>query len=249
MNFIDIDNSYIYLRNSKKGNRWRLAIKSILFDLKENTYYYLTKECLAELIGDKPFDHEAKSEFIAVVDSNKNAYCLRNLPVIFDDSSEFTYENNKNLVDEIIIKKRDYKNVSFNMINNKLRNKNLGSLYNKYTYEFQSKKFIIFNKVEYLNYEEISFKKYLQPIYGYVPFLKDNKIFTSYAVSYLEKERHGNLEFRLRTNQKIRHFLDLPNNYFKRIIKKLLFLSPKTIKIPSFYEKISFSEFKINFYE
>ena len=249
MNFIDLDNSYIYLRNSRKSNSWRLAIKSVLLDVNENIYYYLTKECLAELIGDKPFDHQSKSEFIAIIDSNKNAYCIRNLPVIFDNSNPSTYEINKNLVDGIYIKKRDYKNIGFNIISNKLRKKSLGSLYNKFTYEFQNKKFIIFNKVEYLNYEKISSKKYLQPIYGYVPFLKDNKIFTSYAVSYLEEESQGNLEFRLRTNQKISNFLDLPKNYFKRIIKKLFFFSPKTIKIPSFYEKISFNKFKINFYE
>ena len=58
MNFIDLDNSYIYLNDSKKDNGWRLAIKSILLDVTENTYYYLTKECMAELIGDKPFDHK-----------------------------------------------------------------------------------------------------------------------------------------------------------------------------------------------
>jgi hypothetical protein len=249
INFIDLDNSYIYLKNPDKGNSWRLAIKSVLLDITENTYYYLTKECLAELIGEKPFDHEAKSEFLAVVDSNNNAYCIRNSPVLFNDFDQSAYQINKNIVDGIFIKKRDYKNIDFVNINKKLKKQNLKSLYNKFYYEFQNKKFIIFNKVEYLNYQKSSLKDYLQPIYGYVPFLKDNKIFISYVVSYLEKERQGNLEFRLRTNQKLKKYLPSYKNKLKLIIKRLFFFSLKRIKISNFYEKISLVKFKANFYE
>ena len=75
MNFIDLENSYIYF-NPNENNCCRVAIKSILLDVKENTYYYLTKECRAELIGIKPFDHKSKSELCVVVDSDKNKYLI-----------------------------------------------------------------------------------------------------------------------------------------------------------------------------
>lgn len=251
MNFIDLDNSYIYLNDSRKDNCWRLAIKSILLDVKENTYYYLTKECMAELIGNKPFDHKAKSEFCAVVDSDKNTYCFRDTPVLFNEFDPLIFEEKKNFVDGIFIKNREYKKINFLSVNKKLKQRNLESLYNKFFYKYQNKEFIIFTKVEYLNFDfkKNTRKEYLQPIYGYVPFLKHNKIFISYVVSYLEKESKNYLEFRLRTIEKINKYLPLSKNFFKKIIKKFLFFCSPRIKVSGFYEKISLEESKTEFYE
>ena len=251
MNFIDLNNSYIYL-NPNENNCWRVAIKSILLDVKENTYYYLTKECRAELVGVKPFDHPAKSELCVVVDSNTNRWNIRDIPVFkFNEFGSHYYQFRKDAKDEILIKNCDYKIIDFNNINKRLKQRNLESLYTKFSYEYQNKEFIIFNKVEYLNFDNKKNKEreYLQPIYGYVPFLKDNKIFISYVVRYLEKDKQGDLEFRLRTNQKINRYLPLSNNFIKRIIKKILFFSSPLIKISEFYEKINIDKSKIEFYE
>tara|TARA_Y100001970_G_scaffold289230_1_gene418908 strand:- start:128 stop:889 length:762 start_codon:yes stop_codon:yes gene_type:complete len=251
MNFIDLENSYIYL-NSNEYNCYRVAIKSILLDVKENTYYYLTKECRAELIGIKPFDHPAKSELCVVVDSDKNRFHIRDISVFkFNEFGSHYYETIKDSDSETLIKMCDYKNIDFINVNKKLKQRNLESLYTKFSYKYQNKEFIIFNKVEYLNFDgkKSKEKEYLQPIYGYVPFLKDNKIFISYVVRYLEQDKQGDLEFRLRINQKINKHLPFSNNFIKTIIKKILFFSSPLIKISEFYEKINIEKSKIEFYE
>lgn len=251
MNFLDLENSYIYL-NPNENNCRRVVIKSILLDKKENTYYYLTKECLAEQLGIKPFDHKAKSEICVILDSNKNRFNIRDIPVFkFNEFDSHFYQISKDTNSEIFIEMSDYKEIDFIDVNKKLKQRNLKSLYTKFSYEYQNKEFIIFNKVEYLNFDGKNYKKkeYLQPIHGYVPFLKDNKIFISYLVRYLEQDKEGDLEFRLRTNQKINNYFPFSNNFIKNIIKKILYISSPIIKISGFYEKINLIESKINFYE
>ena len=247
MNFVDLNNSYVY-SYPNENNTVLLAIKSILLDVKENTYYYLTKECRAELIGVKPFDHPAKSEICVIFDSNTNRWNIRDIPVFkFDEFGSHYYEFIKDAKDEILIKNCDYNN-----INKKLKQRNLENLYTKFSYEYQNKEFIIFNKVEYLNFngKKNKEREYLQPIYGYVPFLKDNKIFISYVVRYLEKDKQGDLEFILRTNQKINRYLPfLSGGFIKRIIKRISLFSSPRIKISEFYEKINIDKSKIEFYE
>ena len=251
MNFIDLENSYIYL-NPNENNCWRVAIKSILLDVKENTYYYLTKECRAELIGIKPFDHKSKSELCVVVDSDKNKYLIRDIPVFkLNEFGSHYYQTQKNSNDEILIKTCDYKNIDFINVNKKLKQRSLESLYTKFSYKYQNKEFIIFNKVEYLNFDGKKNKEqeYLQPIYGYVPFLKDNKIFISYAVRYLEKDRQGDLEFRLRSNKYIRNYKPIGVSFGTILLRKIISYLPLPIKISEFYEKISIDKSKIEFYE
>ena len=104
MNFIDLENSYIYLSPDADNCR-RVAIKSILLDVKENTYYYLTKECRAELMDIRPFDHPAKSEICAVIDSSQNAYHIRNIPVFkFDEFGPHFYQTQKIPVMKCLLK-------------------------------------------------------------------------------------------------------------------------------------------------
>ena len=225
---------------------------SVLLDIKENTYYYLTKECRAEQMGTKPFDTIAKSEICVILDSNKNRFNIRDIPVFkFNEFGSHFYEIRKDTDSEILIKMTDYKDIEFIDVNKKLKERNLKSLYTKFSYKYQNKEFIIFNKVEYLNFDGKKYKKkeYLQPIHGYVPFLKDNKIFISYLVRYLEQDKQGDLEFRLRTNQKINNYFPSSNNFIKNIIKKILYISSPLIKISEFYEKINIDKSKINFYE
>ena len=172
---------------------------------------------MAELVYYKPFDHKAKSEFLRLLIVvkihtllEKHQFYLMNLIHLFLNLK-------KNFVDLIFIKKREYKKINFVSTNKKLKRRNLDSLYNKFCYEYQNKEFIIFTKVEYLNFDlKNKRKEYVQPIYGYVPFLKDKKIFIGYFVSYIEKERKVHLEFRLRIKEKINKYLPLSNNFFKK---------------------------------
>lgn len=252
MEFINLEESFVYLSTDER-NCWRVAIKSILIDQQINRKYYLTKECRAELIGIKPFDHTAKSELCVIVDSDHNRWNIRDVPIFkFNEYGKHFYEAKKNNIDdEIYIKKSQYRLLKFDDVVNFLNQRSSENLYTKFSYEYQNKNYVIFNKVEYINFKgrKDNGKEYLQPIYGYVPFLKDEKINISYIVKYLDKENEGNLEFRLRNNQDLNNYLPNGKNFLKNFVKKSIsfFLSP--IKISEFCEKISIENSKIEFFE
>ena len=251
MNFIDLDNSYIY-NHPFKENACRLTIKSVLLNVSKKKYYYLTKECRAELIGVNPFDHASKSEICNVFDSDNNCLKFREIKSIQMKDFKNFYPKVKNEINnEILIKMCDYKVIDFSNVNKKIKERTLKSLFSKITYEYQNKEFIIFNKVEYLNFDGVknNQREYLQPTYGYVPFLRDDKIYISYFAKYLERDMQGNLEFRIRTNQKLSRLIPYSSNFIYNLIKKILFFSSPIIKIPQFYEKISIKKSKIEFYE
>jgi len=248
--FIDLENSYIYIIGNK--NSWRVSIKSILLDVKQKTYFYLTKECRTEKIGIKPFNHKTKAETCFLFDSKKNRYCLRDIPVsTFNEPSHRYYNIYKNCNDEIFIKNCDYKIINFADVSKSLKQRTTKNLYNKISYTYQNKKFIIFNKVEYLNFNGKNNKgeEYLQPIYGYVPFLKGNKLFISYVVKYLGKDQKSNLEFILKTQMKPHKFILYSSNWIKNIIQKIFFFTSPLIRISSFNKKISITKSKLKFYE
>jgi hypothetical protein len=250
ISFIDLENSFVFF-NPEKKNCWRTSIKSVLLDVKEDTYYYLTKECRAEIVGFKPFDHSSKSELCVVVNNKNKKFLIRNKPIFkFDEFGHHYYEIDKNSFDELNIKKSDYQFIRHDEIKNLLYNRTSKNFYTKFTYQYQNKEFVIFNKVEYINFEgkQNQDTRYLQPIYGYVPFLKDGKIYLSYIVQYLEKNKKGNLEFILRSNQKIKTLISNDTNVIKKILKKLITLYLFKIKISEFVEKISVKKSKVEFF-
>ena len=252
MEFIDLEESFVYL-NPDENNCWRAAIKSILINEITNRKYYITKECRAESIGEKPFDHPAKSEFCVVIDSEHNRWNIRNLPIFkFNEYGNHFYEvKNKNFKDEIYIKKSQYRLLKFNDVINYLKQRSSENLYTKFSYEYQSIKYVIFSRVEYINFKgkKKNGKEYLQPIYGYVPFLKDEKINIGYIVKYLDEENEGNLELRLRNNQDLKNFISRKENYLINFIRKSILFFLSSIKISEFCEKISIENSKIEFFE
>ena len=145
MNFIDLESSYVYAY-PKSRDCIRLAVKSILLDVKENNYYYLTKECMAELMGMKPFDHPSKHEVCVIADSNKNSFVIRDIPVFkFDEFGPMYYETTKNADYEMHTNYCEYKNIDVKSVNQKLKQRNLQSLYTRFSYRYQNKEFAIFN--------------------------------------------------------------------------------------------------------
>ena len=101
MRFVSLEDSFVYL-NPKQDNCWRVSIKSVLVDEKDNKSYYLTKECRAELIGNNPFAHQAKSELCVVVDNKKNTYKIRDIPVLkLNEFGEHYHQRNLQTSDEL----------------------------------------------------------------------------------------------------------------------------------------------------
>ncbi len=251
MKFTDLEKSCVYL-NPDEFNCWRVAIKSILIDEQNDREYYLTKECRAEFIGINPFDHPAKSELCVIVDSHYNRWNIRDIPIFkFNEYGNHFYQIKNNKKDEIYIRKSEYKLLKFDEIIKHLHQRSSENLYTKFSYKYQNRNFIIFNKVEYINFKgkKNNGKEYLQPIYGYVPFLKDEKINIGYVVKYLDEQNEGNLELRLRNNQDVKNYLSLENGLLKKVIKKSILFILSFIKISEFCEKISIENSKIEFYE
>ena len=257
MNFLDIEKSYIYL-NSNQKNSWRVSIKSILHNVDDNVEYYLTKECRAEKIGLSPFDHQSHSEFCTIVDNKKNRWSLRNISIFkfneYGNHYHLASEQNNPGSCEINTKRINYKLIDFSEINSRLKTKSIDCLYSKVYFEYQKKNYFIFNKVEYINFDGKKYEnsEYLQPIYGYYPFIKNGQMNLSYAVKYLEKNKEGDLEFKLRTNQKANKFAPIVTNgnIFKSLLIRYLikFFFPP-IMISEFYETIKIKKSKIEFYE
>ena len=251
MRFISLEDSFVYL-NPKETNCWRVSVKSVLIDEKDNKSYYLTKECRAERISKYPFSHPAKSELCVVVDNKKNAYKIRDIPVLKrNDFGEHYYQRNFDTSDELQIKETLYRKLEFREVFDALKNRKLGNIYSKFSFEYQSKNYQLFTKVEYLNFngEKNDNEEYLQPIFGYVPFLKDGNIHIGYVVKYIEKNDEGNLEFRLRTNKPFINFVPKPNRLTSKILFLLLRIITFPIKVSEFEEVISLTKSNLSFFE
>ena len=257
MNLLDLEKSYIYF-GCNADNCWRASIKSTLTDLTDNKTFYLTKECRAERIGQYPFTHPAKSELCIIVENNNFKYLIRDNPVLkkndFDKTCYDIVSLRKN-ENEIVLTKTDYELLDYDNVLKHLNNRTLENIYCKLEYNFQNKKYSIFSKVEYINFPGFNVKNrklddnYLQPIMGYIPFKKDEKIYIAYVVRYISLKLEGNLEFRLRANTKLSNFYYYNHYGFKQKLKSNILKLLNFIKVSEFYERISINESQVKFYK
>lgn len=141
--------------------------------------------------------------------------------------------------------------MGFTEVFHALKNRKLGNIYSKFSFEYESKKYQLFTKVEYLNFngEKNKNEDYLQPIFGYVPFLKNGNIHIGYVVKYVEKNNGGNLEFTLRTNKPFINFVSKPNQLAEKILFFLLRIISFPIKVSEFDEVISLPKSDLSFFE
>lgn len=251
MKYISLENSFIYL-NPKASNCWRVSIKSILADETDKKSYFLTKECRAEKIGEKPFSHPAESELCVVVDDHQNAYKMRDVPVLKrNEFGSHFCQFDTNTFDELRLKTSKYRKLDFSDVFYALKKRNLGNIYSKFSFEYQNKNFALFTKVEYLNFngDLNDQNEYLQPIFGYVPILKDGKIYIGYVVKYIEKEFEGKLELKLRTNQPFINFVPYSKRFFSRIVYFLLKIYTLPIQVSGFDEVISLDNSQLEFFD
>ena len=239
---IDLKKSFVHFEGPKHS--WRTNIKSILTYEKNNLF--LVKECRAELVGAKPFNHPGRYEFLGIVDNNK-IHFIRTKPLDGNFKNiqlDAQIKNKKNIV------KTDIEYLSFERVNEMISSYETSSIYCEIEYEYQSTKYNLTSECEYINYNSLTNnEEFLQPIMGYVPFILDNNLRYGYVVINLNKKVNGNLEFLL--NEKLSLFsssLDGKNNVIKKLIKIILNNLLFFMKQNNFTKLISLENSKINFF-
>ena len=250
MKNLDLNNSYIYL-SPKEENCWRTNIKSYLEDLSTDTKYFLTKECRAESIGKNPFIHSSKTEFCVVLNNKKNKWFIRNIPLFKRNEFGKFYYQQETSEDEMKFNYVNLKKIDMFKVIEKLESRNLQEIYSKFHYEYQQISYSITTKVEYINFggtKNLDLK-YVQPIFGYVPFIKDKKIYLAYIVKYLDEKNEGDLEVRLRSNQNLSIYLNFTDNFLMNTIKRFISFLFGKVKISEFSERITIKKSKLEFFE
>tara|TARA_B100000787_G_C16152969_1_gene277488 strand:- start:264 stop:1034 length:771 start_codon:yes stop_codon:yes gene_type:complete len=253
MKSLDLNNSYVYLAPNEK-NCWRTNIKSFLENHTTNTKYFLTKECRAEKIGDNPFGHPSKSELCTILDNKKNRWYMRNIPFFkINEFGKFFHQKETTELtnDEILLNYLSLKKIDNSKVIEKLESRELKEIYSKISYEYENNTYTITSKVEYINFGGNKNKdsKYVQPICGYVPFIKNENIYIAYFAKYSSELKEGCLEFRLRSNNNLSFYIGMSDNFFKNIIKKIIILFFGKVKVSEFAELISIKKSKLEFFE
>ena len=239
---IDLKKSFVHFIGPK--NSWRTNIKSIL--TFENNSLFLVKECRAELVGANPFNHRGRYEFLSIVDDDKTHF-IRTKPL---DRNFKNIQLNAQMKNKKNIVKADIEYLSFERVNEIVSSDETSSIYCEIEYEYESIKYNLTSKCEYINYSTLkNNEKYLQPIMGYVPFILDNNLRYGYVVIKVNEKVNGNLEFLL--NEKSSLFslsLDGKDNLIKKLIKNILNNLLFFMKQNNFTKLISLENSKINFF-
>ena len=238
---INLNKSFVHFIESK--NSYRANIKSIL--TFKNNSLFLTKECRAELIGEKPFYHTGRYEYLAIED-NYGTSVLRTYSLDCKKTN-LKYQSSKKNKKNILTSNIKY--LSFNEVYEIVSSNNPTNIFCEIEYEFENKKYNLITKCEYINYNsDKSEEKYLQPIMGYVPFVLNNIISYGYVVLYVKKDGvNGNLEFLISEKNSL-FTIGKNENIIRKLIKlilnNLLFFSKKN----EFSKYISLKSSKINFF-
>ena len=237
---INIHKSFIHFIGEQ--NSWRTNIKTILST--KNKKYFLVKECRAELVGEHPFFHQGRYEFLAIVEDDKTHIIRTSAAGSKQQNVQLNvpYKNKKYIVESNV----NY--VSFEKINEIVSSGETNNIYCEIEYEYETIKYSLISKCEYINYNtKKNDDKYLQPIMGYVPFILKNQLNYGYVVLNVNEKKNEYLEFLL--NEKSSIFNTNPKqNLINLIVKKILNIFLFFFKKNDFTKLISIKESKINFF-
>lgn len=239
---INIDNSFIHLFGNNTDG-WRTNIKCVLSTKNKN--FFLVKECRAESMSQRPFFfHQGRYEFLAIVE-NEKVHVIRTSATDGNDSNIQLDSSLKNIKYKI---ENDVNPLSFEEVHEILLTGKTINIYCEIEYDYEGIKYSLISKCEYLNYSlKKNSDKYIQPIFGYVPFIQKNQIKYGYVVLKTFGIKNGYLEFLL--NEKTPIFDVNPSqNLFKTNIKKFMNTLLFFYKKNDFTELVSIKESKINFF-
>ena len=212
MRVINIHKSFIHIVG--KRSFCRTNIKSILST--ENKFFFLVKECRAELVGEHPFFHPGRYEFLGIIEDDKTHF-IRTSVV---DSNKGNVQLNAQQKNKKYIVESNVNYLSFEKIHEIVSSGKTNNIYCEIEYEYEAIKYSLISKCEYINYNiEGNDDKYLQPIMGYVPFILKNQLRYGYVVLYINEKKNGYLEFLL--NEKTAIFsVNTKQNLIRLFIKK-----------------------------
>ena len=255
MKEINLNNSFIF--SSANTNVMRLKIKSILINKNKNEVFYLTKECRSELIGKNPFLNTQRYEYLPIFTQSGKFLTLRNqaLDFIFRSRKNHKYQissTNFNESHKIVLRQDEIEILELGEINSKLKTRSTDQFFCRIEYKFAGQNFICLSNCDYLNFDysentENKNQIYLQPISGYVPFEKDDKIYASYMARYISNNYQGNLNFLLRNENT--PFDASKGNFVFKLIKIFLNYSLFFLKKNEFCDYISIENSKITFFK
>ena len=237
---INIHKSFIHFISSE--NSWRTNIKSILST--ENKKFFLVKECRNELVGEHPFFHPGRYEFLGIIEDDKTHF-IRTSVV---DSNRGNVQLNAQQKNKKYIVESNVNYLSFEKVHEIVSSGKTNNIYCEIKYEYEGIKYSLISKCEYINYNiEKNGDRYLQPMMGYVPFILKNQLRYGYVVLYINEKKNGYLEFLL--NEKTAIFsVNTKQNLIRLFLKKILNIFLFFVKKNSFTKLISIKESKIIFF-
>ena len=215
---IDIRKSYVKFLGS--SNAWRSSLKSVLYSKK--FCCYLTKECLAEHIGEFPFSHPYRNNFLPIIFEKKiylfrsQSFKRKKIPFLE------IIENNDSLKFEEYVQRSKIEKISYSSLQTLINSEDYTDLHIKIKFNHDNIDYELITKVEYINFNvKKSTKQYFQPIMGYVPMINNRKLSYGYCVINISNGIEQNLQFLL--NKDINLFQINENDYLiKKILKKPL---------------------------
>jgi len=238
---IDIDKSVIHF--IEEENSWRTDIESIL--ITENKKIYLVKECRAEQVGEHPFLHIGRYEFLGIIEDDKTHFIRTSAT----GDKKSNLQLNAPIKNKKYIIKSNVEYLNFEEVYKIVSSGKTNNIYCEIEYLYEGIKYNLITKCKYINYNtKKSDEKYLQPIMGYVPFIINNKLRYGYVALYVGVKQNGYLEFLL--NKKSNIFtINSEENFIKFYIKKILNTMLFFYKQNNFTELVSIKESKIKFFQ
>ena len=141
---VDVNKSFIHF--IQKESSWRTNIKSILST--ENKKFFLVKECRAESIGEHPFFHTGRYEFLGIVEDDKTHF-IRKSAV---DGNKGNVPLNAQEKNKKYIVESNVNYLSFEKIHEIVSSGKTNNIYCEIEYEYEAIKYSLISKCEYINY-------------------------------------------------------------------------------------------------
>ena len=246
---INLEKSFIYIKDNDRIGRkdlWRTNINSIL--TTRNKKYFLTKETRAQFVGEHPFSHPHNYEFFKIIEGD-NTHIFRkysvgkNIEKVRTIGSKEFYSTKKEITDT------DIKYLNFHEAHGLILSNSPKNIFCEINYSYENVEFNLITKCEHVIFNTSKDgTKFLQPSFGYVPFISKNKIDFGYAVLNVKENTSGHLEFLLNQTSKI-FVINKDEKFFKSIIKKILNVILFFYFKNDFTKLISIKDSKISFYQ
>lgn len=248
MRAINLEKSFSYIAEDKEFAR-RNSIISSLYDFKRKKHYFLNKECVSEKLQHKIFHLPFISTFQTITTSENEIFEFRISSINFDKArynfrnKNFFATNNQVLTNKIVF--TEYKEITLESIYNDLKKHDHENIYTYIEYDLNGNIFSTFFRCEYLNFKTKKFC--LQPIYGKIPIIINNKIYLSYLSTYIDEPKKQTVDLEIVFGNYDQFFYIKKNSQFvKNLIKK--FLNLIFPYVYNYYNHIVLPNSKIKFY-